>query len=152
MLIDLASRISFAITQQGCPNKVPVFLLETTASVVEVEIDFHDRFFFVTIVAFSAFIPCSLVCRCQLGGSWYLKMEALYPSDSLANSCQTIWCPRHKIFIAEKTSDLQVAFVSWGAHFRSLRNMWERLAVMWVDTPLSRLLTKLAAAVFRCDQ
>ena len=64
MLIDLASCISFEITQQGCPNKVHVFLLETTASGVEVEIDFLIGFFFgggVTIVALCAVIPCSVV-------------------------------------------------------------------------------------------
>jgi hypothetical protein len=50
VLIDLASRISFEITQQGCPNKVLVFLLETTAAVVEVEIDFRDRVFFLLLL------------------------------------------------------------------------------------------------------
>jgi hypothetical protein len=49
VLIDLASRISFEITQHGCPNKVPVVRLETTASVVEVEIDFPDSFFFLRL-------------------------------------------------------------------------------------------------------
>ena len=49
MLIDLASRISFEIIQQGCPNKVPVVFLETTVSVVELEIDFPDSFFLLPL-------------------------------------------------------------------------------------------------------